>query len=387
MKKYKLSKNYKELQGSGNKAKTDIERIVARLGYANAGLRQATYKNPIVGFSHTFISVIKSLFTLSAGDVLLVQYPFKKYYSLICRMAHWKKAKVITLIHDLGSFRRKKLTVEEEIARLKGSDVLIVHNEKMKEWLLREGYGKPMVSLEIFDYLSDAVPAAVPVPPPAAVPVPLPTAVPASISAVVAAPISAAVFDTAPDAPKEAPEGVYNIVYAGALGYKKNSFLYKIDWTVHTWRLSLYGKGWAESYIHPKGYLDYKGFVPSERLIQTASGHFGLVWDGDSVSTCVGAFGEYLKYNNPHKTSLYIRCHLPIIIWEKAALATFVAENRIGFCINSLDELDSKLLALSPETYAEMKQNVIKISQRLSSGYYTIKAIEEAEKSVYALNQ
>lgn len=72
MKKYTLSKNYKELQGAGNKAKTDIERIVARLGYANAGLRQATYKNPIVGFSHTFTSVIKSLFTLSAGDVLLV---------------------------------------------------------------------------------------------------------------------------------------------------------------------------------------------------------------------------------------------------------------------------------------------------------------------------
>lgn len=78
MKKYTLSKNYKERISAGNKAKTDIEHILTDFGYANAGLRQATYQNPILGFFHTFISVIKSPFTLSAGDVLLVQYPFKK---------------------------------------------------------------------------------------------------------------------------------------------------------------------------------------------------------------------------------------------------------------------------------------------------------------------
>lgn len=222
---------------------------------------------------------------------------------------------------------------------MKGSDVLIVHNEKMKEWLLRHGYDKPMVSLEIFDYLSRSVPAVA-----------------------------------------EEAKGIYKVVYAGSLGDRKNGFLYKIDSLIHNWSLSLYGQGLAKSFIHSKIYLEYKGFVPSDRLIETAEGNFGLVWDGDSASTCSGAFGEYLKWNNPHKTSLYIRCHLPVIIWEKAALATFVSENRIGFCINALDELDSKLLAITPETYAEMKQNVMKISERLSTGYYTTKAVKEAEK-------
>ena len=30
-------------------------------------------------------------------------------------------------------------------------------------------------------------------------------------------------------------------------------------------------------------------------------GSFGLVWDGTSKDTCIGGFGEYLKFNNPHK--------------------------------------------------------------------------------------
>lgn len=339
MKKYTLSKNYKELKSAGNKAKTDIECIVSGLGYAPAGLRQATYQNPIRGFAYTLLSVIKSLFTFSSGDILFIQYPFKKYYAWVCRIAHWKKAKVITLVHDLGSFRRKKLTVKDELKRLSGTDVLIVHNEAMKAWLLRKGYDRPMICLEIFDYLSASVPAAA-----------------------------------------EQAEGVYKVVYAGALGHKKNGFLYKIDPVIQTWKLSLYGRGFAESLVGQKAYVDYKGFVSSDQLIQTAEGDFGLVWDGDTVATCSGAFGEYLMYNNPHKTSLYIRCHLPVIIWEKAALAAFVSKHRIGLCIGSLDELNALLPTLTAETYTEMKQNVRKISERLSAGYYTTQAIQEAER-------
>lgn len=98
------------------------------------------------------------------------------------------------------------------------------------------------------------------------------------------------------------------------------------------------------------------GFVKSDDLIATAQGDFGLVWDGTSVSTCTGDFGEYLQYNNPHKTSLYIRCQLPVIIWNKAALADFVRENGIGICVDSLEELEKILNTLSEEEYAEMKK-------------------------------
>ena len=95
------------------------------------------------------------------------------------------------------------------------------------------------------------------------------------------------------------------------------------------------------------------------------------------MDACTGDFGEYLKYNNPHKTSLYIRSELPVIIWEQAALADFVRANGIGLCVSSLAELDAVLSSVTPEQYVAMKQRTAEISRRLSQGYYIQKALSE----------
>lgn len=65
-----------------------------------------------------------------------------------------KGAKTVSLIHDLGSFRRKKLTVEKEISRLSHSDYIIASNENMKKWLKEHGMQKPVGALGLFDYHS-----------------------------------------------------------------------------------------------------------------------------------------------------------------------------------------------------------------------------------------
>jgi len=85
--------------------------------------------------------------------------------------------------------------------------------------------------------------------------------------------------------------------------------------------------------------------------------------------------GEYLQYNAPHKMSLYLRCGLPLIVWEKAGLASFVKENRIGVCISSLADLDETLSAIGTEQYMEMKRNAERIAERISRGFYCLKAI------------
>lgn len=335
---YYLSKNYKGVNDAGNKAKTDIERIMRDLGFQNAGLPQTFCKNKIAGFFLTLAGVLKVPFTVSKGDMLVLQYPLKKFYPFVCRMARLRGCKVVTLIHDLGSFRRKKLTVPQEISKLNGSDVLIVHNEYMKQWLLEQGYTKPMVCLEIFDYLSDTV---------------------------------------ARD--QQEPDSAYKVTYAGGLSYKKNRFIYDVDSLARSWSFYLYGGGFESDRIVNKELFVYKGFIPSDQLIATAEGDFGLVWDGESPFTCTGAFGEYLQYNNPHKTSLYIRCHLPIVVWEKAAIATFVKENNIGICVDSLEHLDKILASVSKEQYNVMKTNIIRISEQLASGFYTQKALAKAD--------
>lgn len=56
---YYLSKNYKEINSAGNKAKTDIEAILKQQGYKEAGLPQTNYRNNIIGFLVTLMSVLK----------------------------------------------------------------------------------------------------------------------------------------------------------------------------------------------------------------------------------------------------------------------------------------------------------------------------------------
>lgn len=341
MEKYYLSKNYKGLASAGNKAKTDAEQILVKLGYKNAGLPQTLFQNNILGFLITLVGVLKVPFSVSKGDVLVLQYPLKKYYSFVCRMAHLRGCRVVTLIHDLGAFRRKKLTIPGEIKRLSNSDYLIVHNRSMEQWLLDNGYKKPMGRLEIFDYLSDTEATE-----------------------------------------KQLPGDVYQVIYAGGLSYKKNRFLYTLDPVISSWHFNLYGGGFELERIQNKECFSYKGFIPSDQLIATVEGDFGLVWDGESSETCTGSFGEYLQYNNPHKTSLYIRCLLPVIIWNKAALSSFVHENQIGICIDSLEELNVRLQSITREEYALMKKNVAKLSTRLATGYYLTCALADAEQNL-----
>lgn len=336
-----LSRNYKGLSSAGNKAKTDIEQIMESMFFRNVGLQQTTYTNEILSFLTTLVSVLKSPFCLQKGDKLVLQYPLKKYFNFVCNMAHMRGAKVIVLIHDLGSFRRKALTIEQEIKRLNHADYVIAHNEKMKKWLEDNGCKAKLGVLEIFDYLSETKASAKP-------DVKMP----------------------------------YSVLYAGALNLRKNTFLYEVGEYIHSFNFNLYGNGFEIDKAKGKEHFNYMGFVKSDDLIATAQGDFGLVWDGFSASACTGNFGEYLQFNNPHKTSLYIRCELPVIIWNKAALADFVRNNGIGICIDSLTELEGILNSLSEEQYLEMKKKTAQIGQLLSEGYFAKKALQKAVESL-----
>lgn len=325
------------LKETPSKARADVDRIMQEMGFKNIGFSRPSFKNRIVDFFVTLASVAKAPFSIHKGDVLLLPYNIRKYYVYLCRVAHLRGAKVVTLIHDLSSFYRKHVTGQDEIKRLSHSDYLIVHNEIMKRWLEDNGCKLPIGVLGIFDYLSTKEPVNKPLP-------------------------------TQP----------YKVLYAGTLSPKKNKFLYELEDYIHSFRFSLYGGGFDLDEIREKDKFDYKGFVSSDTLVASADGDFGLVWDGNSIYSCDGPRGAYMQYNNPHKYSLYMRCGLPVIIWEKAAMAVFTRENNTGICISSLDQLDNILSKITPEQYEEMKRNVDVVGKRLSEGYYFKRAYNEA---------
>ena len=336
-----ISRNYYGLSGAGNKAKTDIERTLKGLGARNLGLRTTFYDNKVVAFLLNLVGIVKMMFCIRKGDRLVLQYPVKKYFSFICRVAHWRKAQIIVIIHDLMSLHRKRVTLETELSRLSKGDVIIASNEKMQEWLAAQGLQRPMTALGLFDYL-----------------------------------------DNVPHEPHKTHEShephAWSLVYAGALVMRKNSYLLELANKAEHFDLHIYGNADGLLGIDKAPHAVCYPFTPADEFIRNADGDFGLVWDGDSLETCQGDFGEYLRYNSPHKVSFYLRAGLPVIIWREAAVASIIEQEGIGITIASIAELEQRLQTLTKEELEQMRKNVARVSARLASGQYFQEALRSA---------
>lgn len=320
-----------------NKAKRDIDDIVERLGYVN--LARNSYGQGGAGrFLTKFFAVARILKAMRKGDVLFLQYPMKKFYKLASTFAHWKGARVVTVIHDLGAFRRHKLTPAQENRRLSKTDFLIVHNPTMRQYLLDHGYKGGLHCLQVFDYLSPAKPAAYPT-----------------------------------------PHAPWRVVYAGNLGHRRNEFLYRMEGVIGQWRFDLYGKGFDVESNRCRQVV-YHGFIDSDDFIGHIEADFGLVWDGDSVDECTGPWGEYLRINDPHKTSFYLRAALPVIVWKQAAMAPFVLGMGVGIAVESLRDIERALSALTPAAYTVLKANATALGQQLAEGHYVTEGLRAAHE-------
>ena len=311
--------------GTNNKAKQDIDEICRREGFCN--LTRHNFGEGGVGrFLTKLVSVTSILWLLHKGDVLFLQYPVKKFYFMACTFAKWKGAKVVTVIHDLGAFRLHKLTASQENSRLSKTDFLIVHNPTMRDYLIEHGFKGGIHCLQIFDYLSASTNAQQPLSPP-------------------------------------------TVVYAGNLGRWRNAFLYQLEPVMKGWQMELYGKGFDDQ-ANTNASLHYHGFMASDDFIARAQANFGLVWDGDSLDECTGDWGTYLRINDPHKTSFYLRAGIPVIVWSQAAMAPFIEEQKVGISVDSLSQISERLVQLSSADYETMRRNAAEMSRRLNEGYY-----------------
>lgn len=329
-----ISRNYKGTS-AGNDARTDTEALLDQFGYRNIGLKQSFSQSKVPDFIRNLVGTIKGLILIPTKGILFIQYPTKKYYVLLCRVAHLKNTRVISLIHDLGSFRRKRISIEQEIGRLNHSDFIIATNQKMTDWLTDNKVKAKIDSLGVWHFLSK---------------------------------------DERKPEFRLDNNSSYSICYAGALNRRKNAFLYEFIPYPRNFTLNIYGDTFD---IADTANFQCKGYIDSDIFIQTNNDDFGLVWDGDSMDECSGSFGAYLKYNTPHKVSFYIKSHLPVIIWKQAALAPFIEENNIGIAIDSLTEINGILSSMTPEDYNEMKRNVIEMSKKLQAGFYLKQAIDK----------
>lgn len=327
---------------AGPKAPHDIYDISRKLGYKNIDL---VLKGANSKFKRKFdINKLwmNLLFKIKKDDFIIFQHPtygIKEAIKFIPLFRKVKKAKFITVIHDLELLRGGVSTYDNEIAILSDKvllpmfDKIICHNESMKKYLIKEGICESkLVTLDIFDYLTNT----------------------SEISE---------------------NKGV-GLTIAGNLNKDKSGYLYKLIERHPNYTLNLYGPNFDESIVLGEN-INYLGSFSPDELPNKLQGQFGLVWDGDSIETCSGNTGNYLRYNNPHKTSLYLAAGIPVLIWKEAAISKFVKEHNVGILIDNLEEIEEVLNNISQEKLDEMQKNAKELSLKLRDGYYFKTAIEK----------
>ena len=325
---------------AGNKARVDIDTVLREkygepyenleeIVFTSFGQKIMYLLNPVN------LKQIWSIWQLHSQKVIM-QYPF--YFNSVLKAALFdsiKKNEVIFIIHDVNALRSfQDADIKNEINELNLAKSVIVHNDIMGRALQKLGLKVPWISLQLFDYLL-------------------------------------------PNIPHRTFIKGTTVAFAGNLG--KSKFLLNPEMETLGVHFNLYGPNFNEELIKWKN-VSYMGSFPPNEIPFKIEGNFGLIWDGTDIRTCDGSTGTYMKYNNPHKLSLYIAAGLPVIVWKQAAIAEFVATNKIGITVDSLTDVAEKIQALSEKEYDVMNVAVRKLQKEVVKGSFTKRCLETAEE-------
>lgn len=307
---------------ASSKARDDVVRILKNEGAVYLPLFHAKsgHLNAALSMARSCVSLWGKI---EKGDEIFVQYPYNPQIvnavliRMLSRAAGRKKARLCVIVHDINSFRytagqERGDRMAREALLLNRADLIVVHNPKMTELLRSCGCTAKMSSLGFFDYLYQG--------------------------------------DFADAAYSAAPR----VAVAGNLSAEKSGYLYDLpEMNVF---FELYGVNYDERLQKSKN-VTYHGAFSPDKLIENMAGTYGLVWDGPSRDTCAGSYGAYLRYNSPHKFSLYIAAGMPVIVWEGSALADTVEKLGIGITISKLDDIYDAAAKISMEEYEIMRRH------------------------------
>jgi len=353
MKKYVIDTVNPKDFTAGSKARNDIESILTKNGYDKFTIVVGEKKKKILSETYRIKKQLRTILdSIEENSLIVMQYPWGTMSygmaKIVSEKMQSRGIRTAVIIHDLNSVRTgSKLTKQyynyyvKEIKYLSQFDYIVCHNKSMGRYLINNGIdSKKIVSLGIFDYLTE----------------------------------------TAAQKVLITPKETRKINIAGNLSKDKTEYIYKLpELGIENYSVQLYGPFYSGE---KSTKIIYNGKFPADELPKYLTAGFGLVWDGTDVTTCAGHFGQYLKINNPHKLSLYMACGIPVIVWKQAAIADFVTNNNVGFCVESLAEIDNIMKNLTVEKYTELQGNVALIQQRVRNGQYILEAMNKITQEV-----
>lgn len=344
--KYYIKIQVAEANNASSKAVNDCNSILDNNGVLPYVLKIKKGGNRYIKKINNYIQ-IKKIGGIKKNSVVFIPHPIylnKRYMDILGDIKRKRNIKLVFIIHDLESVRKMFPDAAEDFEYMDNTmyniaDYIIAHNEKMKEYLISKNVDeKKIVDLQIFDYLTDSN----------------------------------------PDNKQIKYSKTLNI--AGNLNVDKCKYIKKLNDIDKSIQFNLYGSNFDEKAINSPS-IHYKGTFPASDLPNQLTEGFGLVWDGDGINGCTGVTGEYLRYNNPHKLSLYLVSGLPVVVWKESAEAEFVKANNVGILVDSVEQFSSEFDNLDEKDYYKMLENVRNISVKLRKGEYLQAAIKEILKN------
>lgn len=327
-----VSNSVPEQRTAWTKARRDVTRLAQEMGYGVMPLPAQLFS---IEWRHFLGDLHRAL---TPGASVLLEYPFDQRRRLypLAAYCRWRGLRLHGLIHDLDALRFDT-PVRRETAILNLFDGLVSHNPAMTQWLRDSGVTRPIAELGLFDYLAEA----------------------------------------GPDWHEEDLHGPVRIACAGNLSCSKARYVYDPRWReVLGVQVSLFGAFFEPGRLPAEVPMRYRGSFTPDAPALDGRYHFGLVWDGDSIAGGEGRYGRYMRFNNPHKLSLYAALGLPVVVWEQAAVARFVREQGVGVTVGDLHELGQLPRRVPPACYRAMTQRMAVLRQAVTRGEYLRRALE-----------
>lgn len=310
----------------------NISDIAHGLGWKEMGI----YAYPVHtdtdnDLSHRLDGIIASL---QINDIAMIQYPTWNGHRFDQALAEKLKLyarKLIIFVQDitvmlLGRQEEVAEAVQRDIAIFEMADLLILASPKLYETL--QGYGlknKNVMYQKIWDF-----------------------------------PTHQLLTDHAP---------IRRMVFTGG----ENLNYYTGKTPIHQFSVQTYDRTPETNVIRHE-------FMEREALLrELAKGGFGLVFADDAL------FYRYDCMNQPYKLASYLAAGLPVVVRKGCAHENFVKEQKIGFVVESVEEADSLISALTDEEIMAYYRRVAEIQYLITTGAYTRSLLAESVLRVMEL--
>lgn len=276
-----------------------------------------------------------SLDFIEENSLFILQLPTwnidLEYNELYLRELRKKVHKLVIFLHDFIPlmFENNLGYTEWFLAQYNQADLIILPSKKMKKWMRQYGLDIPVLIQGLWDHY---------------------TSMPLS-------------------APKE---------YQQRVKFPGDPNKFQIG---QTWFYDIPLDIYTYEKVDVQKNVTLHDFLSDESLLlELNKGGFGLVWAENTPNMPTK---DYSTMCHSYKFSTFLAANLPIIVQKGMTGSQFITTNKLGFSVESLEDVEQVVKNCTKLEYFEMQKRIEPIAQMLREGFFIKKLLIEVEDYLF----